>query len=1070
MKKLTTLCLLLFLWGWGTLLARQPEQVASVDNLRIKGILMYDNDKSVETLGLYSYSATNPIIRQQLTSIPRVYANGGSIIYNGKLFTYSYDVQYGFVNSARYYTYDIETGEELSSTSVGYDIGVAYSHAATSSALDPVSSVVYCSGYKYDETQETLSVKLKTWNLETNSKNTVADMTAPLIAMAFDNEGQLWGITASSSTTSTDGGFLVKVNKENGEQTLVGDTGVRPYYDQSAVFDNAHGVFYWLANTQTEEANLYIVDLTTGKATLVGALPNGDEVVAPFINAQEFEDTAPSAPVNISTKIVPDYSVALSFDMPTSCYDGSKLDGGLSWSATAMGAETVTKTGIAEAGNHVTVNFDMESSGTVEFKVSAKKNEISGPVVTKEVYVGYDRMNAPSNVALVNTDTVNTLTWDAPTEGHFGGLLATEGLRYLIKRMPDNIVVADAHESTVYTETVEDDNLRNTYYIVSAVNGDVIGDEAKSNSVMTGSSITPPYNQDFEQSDALSLYTIVDANTDDNTWYYSVKSAKYRQSTSQKADDYLFMPAFNLKKGYSYELTFDGYGTNTRYNNTIDVVIASEPTASAAVALNSAPITYNNDSRSIINNKITVVPEADGKYYIGFHISSEKSQGTFTIDNVTLSEGKSSAVPDTANNLSASAAALGSLAVSIQFNAPETTVAGNPLGEEVLLSYSVSRNETEIATGKATAGVLVSVDDKDVPTDGNYKYSVAFSNAHGIGETVSTEIYVGIDSPAAPMQVILTDNNNGTGKVEWTPAEKGVNQGYVDAKKAIYTILDQDGSVLKTGIKDTFSEIALDNNGEQRVFSVKVAVGYVDNATVPATTSNEVLAGAPYTLPFRESFADAKTTTSPWIKEVVSGKSYDTSWSARADCVNDNDGGAADMTAYDAAASRWASPKIDISSVADPKVSLWVNLPDNNSRFTLQLQQNNGEWKDLCTIEEATNDWKHISVPLTAYSEKNVRLGLLGESLGGMQFVYVDNITISSDEISGTNDIDALNHVSVIARNCNITIVSETAIAVAIYTPEGRCVASTTCTTTTIPVNHGIYIVKIASSSLKVAL
>ena len=39
---------------------------------------MYDNDKSVETTGLYSYTVTAPVERRMLRAMPRVYVNGGS--------------------------------------------------------------------------------------------------------------------------------------------------------------------------------------------------------------------------------------------------------------------------------------------------------------------------------------------------------------------------------------------------------------------------------------------------------------------------------------------------------------------------------------------------------------------------------------------------------------------------------------------------------------------------------------------------------------------------------------------------------------------------------------------------------------------------------------------------------------------------------------------------------------------------------------------------------------------------------------------------------------------------------
>lgn len=1071
MKKLITVFTLAVCSVWpSTMSADGPHRAASLDNLRIKGIMMYDNDKSTENTGLYSYTVKAPISRRQITSMPRLYANGGSVAVDNHLYTYSYEISYGYVSSARYYVYDLTTGTQISSTSMGYDVAVAYSHAAVSSAVDPVSGVVYSSGYEYNADDKTLSVKLKTWDLANNTKTTVGDMIAPLIAMAFDKEGQLWGITASSSTTSTDGGFLVKVDKTTGAQTLIGDTGVRPYYDQSAVIDLARGTFYWLANTQTEEANLYEVDLTTGNATLIGAFPNGDEVVAATIDAEEYNDAAPSPAANLTATARPDHLLDVQFDMPTTSYDGSALTGSLAWSIEVKGSETIIKTGTADAGARVTETIDAVTSGAVQISVCISKEELSGPAEIIDVYAGYDKMLPATNVSLKYENGVNTLTWEAPTTGYFNGLISADGLRYQIKRMPEDVVVAESHTSTTYTETVTDDNLRSTYYKVSAINGDVVGDEASSNSVVTGSAITPPYSQDFTESDALDLYTIIDNNSDNNTWYYSVKSAKYRQSTSTGADDYLFMPAFNLKGGNSYELSFDGYGTNTRYTNLVEVVIASSPEAGAATAITNEPISFVNDSRSVSNEKVIIKPETDGKYYIGFHLISAKSQGTFTIDNIVLSAGKSTAVPAAADILNVTPGSAGALNALIEITAPSLTAAGEQLGQEDL-SFTVLRGETEIHTGTIAPGANISINDENIVKAGIYTYTVWFANSEGTGEPKETTIFVGTDTPTAPINVTLTDCNDGSGIVSWTASSEGVNGGYVDEANVIYTILSSTGNeIIKTGIKGTSAEIPVSMEGAQAIFSVKVAAAYTESATTPATASNEILNGMPYALPYNESFAGATASTSPWIKETVSGKSYDTSWAARADHTYDNDGGAADMTAYSAAASRWAGPKIDISNAVDPQVSAYVYLPEGNTRLTLQLQKDNGEWIDLTSVDDAADNWVQLTASLSDYTSRNVRLGLLGECFNGMRFIYVDNITVN-DQSSGIDNItDGNISAEIITVDNKIVVTAATEIPVAIYTPDGRCVASFSSCHAEVPVCAGVYIVKAGSRTVKIIL
>ena len=93
--------------------------------------------------------------------------------------------------------YDAASGAKLSQTSLGYDLATVYNHRATSSTIDPVSGVVYCSSFEYDADQKLLYPTLKTWDLTNNTKTTVARMAGSLIVMAADRQGNLCGITAS---------------------------------------------------------------------------------------------------------------------------------------------------------------------------------------------------------------------------------------------------------------------------------------------------------------------------------------------------------------------------------------------------------------------------------------------------------------------------------------------------------------------------------------------------------------------------------------------------------------------------------------------------------------------------------------------------------------------------------------------------------------------------------------------------------------------------------------------------------------------------------------------------------
>jgi len=1071
MRKLILLFAVLILSApWALAAPGAPSRSASLQNLRIRGILMYDNDKSVETTGLYSYTVTAPVERRMLRAMPRVYVNGGSVVFADKLHTFSYQIDYGYVSSAKYYVYDINTGQEISSKSMGYDLATVYGHAATSSAVNPADGVVYSSGYEYNAAEKTLQPQLKIWDLDSDTKTTIGDMQASLIAMAFDKTGQLWGITASSSQTSADGGFLVRVDKATGELTMIGDTGVRPYFDQSAVINPDSGVFYWLANTQTEDANLYTVDLATGKAELVSALPNGDEVVAATIKPPEYVDAAPSSVGNLTLVAEPAYTLKVSFDMPTKAYDGSDIAGQLDYTVCVRGADAeLQKQGTANAGGKVEVSFELAKSEEVAVTVAASAGDIAGPDVESKAYVGYEKMHAVGNISLKHENGSNILQWEAPSTGHFNGHFKPDELRYLITRMPEGEVVAEAHDKTIFTEAVTDENLRSTYYTIEAVNGDVKGDAARSEAIITGSAVNPPYQEGFDEESSLGLYDILDANEDGNTWYYSVKSVKYRQSTSSAADDYLFLPPMSLVEGYSYELSFDAYGTNTRYVNVVDVLIGSSMSPDDMEVLNAEPLSYSNDSRSAVNEKITIKPSSTGRYYIGLHLVSGKSQGTFTIDNVAVSAGSSTAVPAAASSFTVSAGARGALEASLAITAPTLTAGGKELGSESI-DLTITRGDDNVFSGKLAPGESKIITDNKIQSSGTVKYEAYFSNTYGDGELAEAEVYVGVDEPSVPSDVLLVDNNNGIGRVAWTPAPEGLNGGYVDSDKVRYTVFEpSSGKVFKTGVAGTFADIDLPAEGEQTVYSVGVAASYGSEATSPSASSNEILVGAPYALPYAESFAAATVSTKPWIKEVVSGKSSDSQWYARPDQVQDGDGGAADMTAYAAVASRWAGPKIDISGAVDPVASAWVYMPTGSMAFTLQLQKDNGEWISLKTIDNAADDWVCVSAPLCEYKSKNVRLGLLGECFGGMHFLYVDNIRVD-DSTSGIGMAADAEGCEVTVINGDIEVRSACETQISVYSADGKCVSTATARYASITVSPGVYMVRAGNRTFKVAL
>lgn len=95
------------------------------------------------------------------------------------------------------------------------------------------------------------SGRLGTVDVATGNVNVIGNMGVIMTDIAFDPNGNLWGITFNN---------LYKIDKTTAESTLIGNLGTSA---NSLVFDSS-GVLY------TANSSLYTVDTSTGSTSLVG--------------------------------------------------------------------------------------------------------------------------------------------------------------------------------------------------------------------------------------------------------------------------------------------------------------------------------------------------------------------------------------------------------------------------------------------------------------------------------------------------------------------------------------------------------------------------------------------------------------------------------------------------------------------------------------------------------------------------------------------------------------------------------------------------------------------------------
>lgn len=1042
----------------------------SQKNLRIHGLMTYDTLKNVENYGIYDYTVTTPISRKLSVSIPRISASGGSVVKGDTLYYYDYSIDYGYVSSANYYKYNLKTGTSTRK-SVGYDTEKAYANAAMSVATDPTDGTVYCCSFSYDTSAKTVGYALATWNLEGMTKTVIGTLETPLRVLAATADGKLYGITASTAASGSEnnGGILVSVDKQTGKLTTIGDTGVRPgAYFQSATIDTATGTFYWFANEQDEASNLYTIDLSTGAATKIGALPVGDQVVCSYITS-EYGDDVPSPAENLTATFAAGALTGkISFLVPAETYSGAKLSGTVNYTIALADGKTLAE-GTANAGEEKSVDVTLSADGQYTFLVTLSNASGKSPATDTALYVGYDTPEAVTDVTLTREGTTNTVTWTAPKAGLNGGYIDAEAMTYVVTRQPGDTVVSSAGTATSFSETFDTEELGSYYYEVVAVNGTHKSAVAKSNSLKIGSALVPPYSEDFSSSSALDLFTIINANGDSNTWTYSSGTVRYRTSYTKDADDWLITPPLKLKAGNSYTLTFNAWALSSRSEERMEVKMGKAATVDGMTTTVKDVTTYTETSRTPASESVEIVPTEDGIYYIGFHAVSLKSKGNLSLDNIAVSAPVSNAVPAVPDSFSVTPADNGKLAATISFKAPKLTAEGKTL--ESISKYEILRGETVISTVTAVnPGDSVSFVDETVPANGTYTYSVLFYNAEGAGKAASAEVYVGLDIPMAPTSAHVTDNFDGTATLSWSAvSETGKNGGYVDSANTLFDITDNSGKSIATDVKGTQTEISgIDIEGTQALLFFKVSAHNAVGKASTTAVSDTILSGKPYALPFEEKFNDAAYNNTLWSTVTLAGKSYNGRWSPRNDDDFESDGGYGDFQGYTVGTiTRLQSPKISVSGANPLTLSFISCMPGSGAKVSLQVSADYGEWQTVAEID-STEAWTQHQYDLTQWNTaKTLRIGFLAECTKSTHFAYIDNITLSN--VSGVETLTKSDNGSIIINGNQITVSNPDNADIYICNIAGQVMAAGKGFVQE-TLNSGMYIVRNGSTVRKVMI
>ena len=559
---------------------------------------------------------------------------GGVVYWDGKLYTNAYD-----------YRNDIQAEVPIWRVMDAKTLVTISEHRLPSNAecttralaYDPVTEKIFAIGRDY--TNDWLAV-VDPATGAMQRLGTGLDPNKRYLAIGCDSKGVLVCVyVVEDYKTGNQYNYIGRINKETGEIVEMGEIQARNMmtddmivnmkYRQSLFFDNATGKLYWMLCSSSmalgsQYAPVFELDPVSCTATLRTWATN---IMA--VSGAYFEEPAMNVPASPSDfDYVSDgeglVTGTISFKMPTTCYDGSPLAGTLHYSV--VEEEVMELTGTAQPGE--TVNRHIESfNGLHTVTLTASNAAGTSVAIERTFLVGYDMPDAPANIKLTdNGDLTTTVTWDAPKLGINGKVYDASKVTYNVVRYPDKVKVATGLTERSFTESHGADYSYYFYAVYSCSDGLEIKGE-RSNTVVVGAPLTPPYGGIFTTADAMfNYYTILDENHDGYTWSHDSSSgaAVYPYNYQLGADDWFISPGLSLEAKKNYALTFSTFSSNENFPEALKVMFGhgKDPEEFDYELLDLPEVPTIDEENRIATYTLPVTITNSGTYFYGFYAYS----------------------------------------------------------------------------------------------------------------------------------------------------------------------------------------------------------------------------------------------------------------------------------------------------------------------------------------------------------------------------------------------------------------------------------------------------------------
>lgn len=489
-----------------------------------------------------------------------------------------------------------------------------------------------------------------------------------------------------------------------------------------------------------------------------------------------------------------------------------------------------------------------------------------------------------------------------------------------------------------------------------------------------------PYSVDMTDPAVFATYDVFDANYDGRTWRYSpiINCTFYGFSPERNADDWLFSPEIALKAGKIYRLTVTAASRGLEFPERFEARLGTgtAPDQYTIAAIDPTEIVMNVGDPAIRYHSNRLSVENDGAYKIGIHAISDANMSDLLVHHIDLEEVFADA-PQAVTALTAEPDPTGLLQATISFTAPTHDFAEHLLSAP-LSHIEVLRNGVMIRTfSDVQPGTDISfVDDGEGIVEGTNQYTVVPYVGDHAGDSAQVNIFVGSDVPQRVPSLSATDQGESI-LLQWEEvARTGVNGGTVYPAHVKYNIyeaipvydlgvmIDIRFNYIQTaeGLQTIISHPELNRGAHE---PIHYAVCPVNSAGEGKASYANLMKGAPYALPFKESFPAISVNSYLAVDTDCAGQESGLYLSENA---SDNDGGALAFVSYEP--DRYVAVftgKIDMTKGEQPKLIFDARNAIGNNTLVVQTMTPNGERQDLMQYVPGA-DYTTQEIDLSAYA------------------------------------------------------------------------------------------------------